>query len=101
MYRNEKGFTLVEVLAAFTIFCMMATALFPAVMELMESWQESKKEMTAARILYEKTEQWIMTGKAEETEEERGGTRFVFHIEDKEKKACVSYETKEVCVSEE
>ncbi|GER68364.1 hypothetical protein BpJC7_27620 [Weizmannia acidilactici] len=99
MWKNEKGFTLAETVAAFAVFCMMAAALFPPLVNMFGQIKESKQQMAAARFLYEKTEEWVFTGNVPEREKTLEGAKMAFHIEDQGRKACVDYEEKKICVT--
>ncbi|HEY4554778.1 MAG TPA: competence type IV pilus minor pilin ComGE [Bacillaceae bacterium] len=102
MSRNEKGFTFLEGLAAFAILLVVAASLLPLMFRMLAGLQEEKKEMTAARLLYEHVEKAKVHGLGES--EERTIIRNVQYEltyeagEGGKERACVRYENKQSCL---
>ncbi|KHD84847.1 type II secretion system protein [Heyndrickxia ginsengihumi] len=99
MSKNEDGFTLVEAVTAFAIVLLITTALFPLMLNILAQLEQSKKDMMASRLLYEHIEEWIRIGQRSSSSHQLvGNTDFIFNIDDQDKKACVDYEKRQICI---
>lgn len=64
---------------------------------------EMRKDVIAARLLYEQIERYIVTGETSSSVETIGATDYFLSIErtsNQRWKACVQYQLKQSCISE-
>ncbi|MBM7713798.1 type II secretion system GspH family protein [Siminovitchia sp. FSL H7-0308] len=102
MLKSEDGFTLLDGLVSFSFLLLVASLLFPLLFRMIDVLSEGKKELTAYRLLYEQVEESIWLNDWENRRLIRENIEYVFSFHDvqEKKKACVTYESKTVCMEQ-
>lgn len=102
MYKNERGFTIVEGLVSFGAIFFVATFLFPLMFQMIIKLEAQKNHLLAIRLLYESTEQFIINDSVPVTRQALNGNIYEVQLTSNNGKwkACVSYENRQKCVTE-
>ncbi|MGP7816227.1 competence type IV pilus minor pilin ComGE [Niallia sp. 01092] len=92
MLQNCKGFSLLEMFLALTIWSLLTLFFIPAYTHLLKQYQQLDQELTSTQLLYE----YLMQFRVEEKEKkgmevEKNGTRYSIKWI-REEEVCLYYE---------
>lgn len=101
MWKNDRGFTLIEGMLSVSVIFLLCLFLFPLVFTMLTKLDENKKELIAYRLLYEHVEQYREGESSAITIKKNRGVEYEVSIEKNEdgsRKACVYYEEHQKCI---
>ncbi|KYC95078.1 hypothetical protein B4102_1349 [Heyndrickxia sporothermodurans] len=102
--KNNKGFIVAEGLVSLSAILLIATSLFPLMFLIIQKQEEGKRDLIAARLMYERTEANLMTGQSQDQLYIVDGRQYTITFQqgnEFEWKVCVNYDKKQQCIVEE